>query len=81
VAELKPDLVLMDISMPVLNGIDAARSIRGESPETRVLFLTGSNAPADIAAARDAGGAGYVTKDRIASELVGAIQAAAREGA
>jgi len=76
-AETAPDVILMDISMPVLNGFDAARSIHDEWPETRILFLTGSNAPADVAAARDAGGSGYVTKDKIASELVDAIRAAA----
>jgi len=75
-AERTPDVILMDISMPVMNGFDAARSIRDESPGTCILFLTGSNAPADVAAARDAGGSGYVTKDKIASELVDAIRAA-----
>jgi two-component system nitrate/nitrite response regulator NarL len=76
-SETDPDVVLMDISMPVMNGFDAARSIRDELPDACILFLTGSNAPADIAAARDAGGSGYVTKDKIASELVDAIRAAA----
>jgi DNA-binding NarL/FixJ family response regulator len=76
-AETAPDVVLMDISMPVMNGFDAARSICDEHPGTCVLFLTGSNAPADVAAARDAGGSGYVTKDKIASDLVDAIRSAA----
>jgi len=75
--EVDPDVILMDISMPVMDGFDAARSIRGTHPNMCILFLTGSNAPTDIAAARDAGGSGYVTKDRIASELVDAIRAAA----
>jgi DNA-binding NarL/FixJ family response regulator len=75
--EVDPDVILMDISMPVMDGFDAARSIRGTHPDMRILFLTGSNAPADIAAARDAGGSGYVTKDRIASELIDAIRGAA----
>jgi len=75
-SELRPDVVLMDISMPVLNGFEAARLIREEVPETRVLFLTGSNSPADVAQARAAGGAGYVTKDKLATELVEAIEAA-----
>ena len=76
--EVDPDVILMDISMPVMDGFDAARSIRGAHPNMCILFLTGSNAPTDIAAARDAGGSGYVTKDRIASELIDAIRAAAR---
>jgi CheY-like chemotaxis protein len=75
--EVDPDVILMDISMPVMDGFDAARSIRGTHPNMCILFLTGSNAPTDIAAARDAGGSGYVTKDRIASELIDAIRAAA----
>jgi DNA-binding NarL/FixJ family response regulator len=70
---MKPDVVLMDISMPVMDGFAAAERIRRELPDTCVLFLTGSNAPSDVAKARAAGGSGYVTKDRIASELVDAI--------
>jgi DNA-binding NarL/FixJ family response regulator len=73
---LHPDVVLMDISMPVMDGFAAAARIRSALPQTCVLFLTGSNSPADVARAREAGGSGYVTKDRIASELVEAIVAA-----
>ncbi len=79
-AELRPDIVLMDISMPVLNGFEAAKLIRSESPGTRVLFLTGSASPADVAQARAAGGIGYVTKDKLATELVDAIVAAPAAG-
>jgi DNA-binding NarL/FixJ family response regulator len=78
---VEPDVVLMDISMPVMDGFAAAEQIRRELPETCVLFLTGSNAPSDVARARAAGGSGYVTKDRIASELVDAIfDASGRNG-
>ena len=73
--ELRPDVVLMDISMPVMDGFVAAERIRGLLPDTCVLFLTGSNSPADVSRARAAGGSGYVTKERIASELVDAIVA------
>ncbi len=73
-SQTRPDVVLMDISMPVVGGFDAARQIRDELPETSVLFLTGSNAPTDVAEARASGGAGYVTKDKIASDLLGAIR-------
>jgi two-component system, NarL family, nitrate/nitrite response regulator NarL len=75
--ELLPDVVLMDISMPVMDGIEATRHIRESRPDACVLMLTGSNAAADIDRSRDAGAAGYVTKDRIASELVEAILEAA----
>jgi DNA-binding NarL/FixJ family response regulator len=73
VLDLNPDVVLMDISMPVMDGVEATRRIRDARPEACVLMLTGSNAVADVDRSRDAGAAGYVTKDRIASELVDAI--------
>jgi two-component system, NarL family, nitrate/nitrite response regulator NarL len=73
VLDLDPDVVLMDISMPVMDGVEATRRIREARPEACVLMLTGSNAAADVDRSRDAGAAGYVTKDRIASELVDAI--------
>jgi two-component system, NarL family, nitrate/nitrite response regulator NarL len=70
---LDPDLVLMDVSMPVLDGFEATREIRAKSEDTRVLMLTGSNSRADVDRSREVGASGYITKDRIASELVAAI--------
>jgi DNA-binding NarL/FixJ family response regulator len=70
---LKPDVVLMDVSMPVLDGFEATREIRSTGDEVSVLMLTGSDSRADVDRSRDAGASGYVTKDRIASELVEAI--------
>jgi DNA-binding NarL/FixJ family response regulator len=75
--ELEPDLVLMDISMPVMDGVEATRRIREARPGASVLMLTGSNTAVDVDRSRGAGAAGYVTKDRIASELVEAIVEAA----
>jgi len=72
-ARLEPDVVLMDISMPLMDGFAATKTVLRENPQTRVLMLTGSNARADVAKARRAGAAGYVTKDRIAAELIDAI--------
>jgi DNA-binding NarL/FixJ family response regulator len=72
-ADLKPDVVLMDISMPVMDGIEAARTIRDGTNNASILMLTGSNSRADVDRARQAGAAGYVTKDRIAAELIDAI--------
>lgn len=75
--ELEPEVVLMDVSMPVLDGFEATRAIRQRAPGTRVLVVTGSNAKEDLERAREAGAAGYVSKDRIAAELVEAIREAA----
>jgi DNA-binding NarL/FixJ family response regulator len=72
-ARLQPDVVLMDISMPVLDGFEATRRIRERVPGASVLILTGSNSSHDVDRSREAGAAGYVTKDRIAGELVEAI--------
>jgi CheY-like chemotaxis protein len=63
----------MDISMPRLDGVEAARQIRKKRRSPAVLMLTGSSSPADVARAREAGAVGYVTKDRIASELIDSI--------
>jgi DNA-binding NarL/FixJ family response regulator len=73
VRESQPDVVLMDIAMPVMDGIDATRAIQDEAPGTRVIVLTGSAATHDVSRARAAGAAGYVTKDQIAGDLVRAI--------
>ncbi|MGE5690989.1 MAG: response regulator transcription factor [Pseudomonadota bacterium] len=70
---LEPDVVLMDISMPVMDGIEATEAIRAERRDACVLMLTGSNSRLDVDRARRAGAAGYVTKDRIAAELVDVI--------
>jgi two-component system NarL family response regulator len=77
--KLQPDLILMDVSMPGLDGIEAAREIRAAGSDAAILMLTGSNSRSDVDRARDAGASGYVTKDRIASELVEAIVDVAQE--
>jgi two-component system nitrate/nitrite response regulator NarL len=70
---LEPDVTLMDISMPVLDGIEAARRIRLALPNACILILTGSSIAADVDRARQAGVAGFLTKDRIGTQLVSAV--------
>ena len=70
---LEPDVILMDIAMPVVDGVEATKQIRKKLKRACVLMLTGSNSLSDVARAREAGAAGYVTKDKIAAELIGAI--------
>jgi CheY-like chemotaxis protein len=73
-AELQPDLILMDVSLPELSGIKAAARIRGLSPESKILFVS-QNIDFDIAlAALDAGGLGYVVKPDADSELLTAVE-------
>ena len=71
--KLRPDVILMDISMPIMDGFEATRRIRHERDDACVLMLTGSNSRTDVDLARRAGAAGYVTKDRIAADLIDAI--------
>jgi DNA-binding NarL/FixJ family response regulator len=79
-AELRPDVVLMDLSMPQVDGFEATTRILEEAPGTAIVVVTGSNDRDDVERARTAGAVGYVTKDRILTELVVAIRSAARRG-
>ena len=73
---LQPDVIVLDITMPRLGGIEAARQLRRSHPAVRLIFLT-VHEDADYArAAVDAGGLGYVVKARLASDLLPAIRAA-----
>ena len=77
-AALAPDVVLMDLHMPVLDGIAATRRLRVEQPGVRVLALTTFDDDEDVFAALRAGALGYLLKDVSADRLVEAVQAAAR---
>jgi DNA-binding NarL/FixJ family response regulator len=73
--ELRPDLVLMDIGLPGLNGIESARRIRELLPESRIVFVSQETAW-DIVKEALSYGCGYVLKSRAASDLIAAVEAA-----
>src|SRR3954452_1491625 len=76
--QLRPDVVLMDLVMPVLDGVGATRELVGCCPETRVVVLTSFSDRERILDALDAGAIGYLLKDAEADELLRGIRAAAR---
>jgi DNA-binding NarL/FixJ family response regulator len=78
-AELRPDVVLMDLRMPVLDGIAATRRMRVEQPQVRVIALTTFDDDEEVFAALRAGAVGYLLKDVSSARLVEAILAAARD--
>ena len=74
VEELEPDVVLMDISMPVMNGMDAARYLRESHPETKVVILTMHEHKEYIQGVIRCGAQGYIVKDVTAQEMISAIK-------
>ena len=72
--ELRPDIVVLDIAMPLLNGLEAARQLRRLMPEVKLIFLTVSEDPDLAAEAFRAGASGYLLKNSAASELLRAVQ-------
>lgn len=74
VAQLNPDVVVMDIAMPLLNGLEATRQIRRDFPQVRVLILTMHENEEYIRQVLAAGALGYVLKDAAARDLLGAIR-------
>ena len=74
-AELKPDIVILDIAMPELNGLDAARQIKKISPETEVLIFTAQEAEELVHDVFDSGARSYIMKTDAADHLIDAIKA------
>lgn len=80
VAALKPDVVLMDISMPVMNGLEAANEVRRRFPGTSVLVLSIYDNPEYVRGMVQAGARGYILKDISATEMITAITSVAKGG-
>ena len=76
--ELRPEIVLMDLRMPLVDGVTAIREIKNSQAETQILVLTTYDSDADILPAIEAGATGYLLKDSSREELYGAIRATAR---
>jgi len=73
--ELQPDLILLDIGLPTLDGLEAARRIRKVSPQSRILFLTSHNSPELLKEALDIGALGFVVKSNAGCDLLPAVRA------
>lgn len=72
--EVQPDLVLLDVLMPILNGMEAARQIKKDCPHTKLIFITQRSDRDYLREALDAGGSGYILKQSVASEISTAIR-------
>ena len=73
-AELKPDLILLDISLPSLNGLDAARQIRKLLPESKIIFLSQESSAEVMQEALGLGAWGYIVKTKAGSDLLAAVE-------
>ena len=78
VRELLPDVVLMDIAMPGMNGLEATRQIRAQFPETRVLILTQHEDPQYVLPLLQAGASGFVSKRALGTDLINAVRVVAK---
>jgi DNA-binding NarL/FixJ family response regulator len=70
---LQPDLIVLDITMPILNGIEAAHELRETGSAAKLVFLTVHEQPAFVQACFEEGANGYVAKSRLATDLIPAI--------
>ena len=73
--QLRPDLIILDISMPGIRGVEAARQIRVFFPDVPIMFFTMHNTPQLFAMAKSVGAQGFVTKDQMAVKLLQAVDA------
>ena len=72
--ELRPDLILLDLGLPKLNGIEAARQIRKLVPQSKIIFLSVESSPDVVNEALSLGALGYVAKRRLGSDLLVAVE-------
>ncbi len=77
-AELRPDVILMDLRMPGMDGVTAIQEIKSQLPETNILVLTTYDSDVDIVRAVEAGATGYLLKDTPREELFRAVRSAAK---
>src|ERR1017187_4588564 len=73
--KLQPDLILLDIGLPTLNGIDAARQIRKLAPESKIIFVSQESSPDVVQEALSLGTCSYVVKTKAGSDLLAAVDA------
>jgi DNA-binding NarL/FixJ family response regulator len=77
-AEMQPDVVVLDVTMPRMNGIEACRIMKQTNPEIEILFVTQHDSPQMLREALAAGARGYVVKSNLARDLVEAVEAVSR---
>ncbi len=79
ITRLRPDILVLDITMPVMNGIEAAQHLHASGSPVKIVFLSVHDDPDYVRAALAAGALGYVVKCRIASDLLPALRAASAD--
>lgn len=73
--ELNPDVMVLDVTMPRMNGLEACRVLRRQAPQLEILFVTQHDSPQMMREAMDAGARGYVVKSNAARDLLAAVEA------
>lgn len=72
--ELQPDVIVMDVSMPQMDGLQATRLIRNDRPDAKIIILSQHDSAQMLSAALEAGASAYVTKSQVARSLFGALE-------
>lgn len=77
--ELNPDVMVLDVTMPRMNGLEACRVLRRQAPQLEILFVTQHDSPQMMREAIDAGARGYVVKSNAARDLLAAVEAVSQQ--